>query len=130
MKGRKFIDSTAPIMQDFMPRKFPTQTCRRTDNVTKQLPKQDIKVAQVGRSCTLFGVPQQKQRLVRSQRQNIVAFSPLTRFYHTTLPGEKECLRCSVQMLIDVVSFPDHCGHAQHAAKPFVTLFLLKNFDL
>ena len=27
--------------------------------------------------------------LVRSQRQNIVAFSQLMRFYHTTLPGDK-----------------------------------------
>ena len=42
-----------------------------------------------GRSCTLFGVPQQKQPLVRSQRQNIVAFFRVKRFYHTTLPGDK-----------------------------------------
>ena len=42
-----------------------------------------------GQSCTLFGVPQQKQPLVRSQRQNIAAFSQVTRFYHTALPGDK-----------------------------------------
>ena len=42
-----------------------------------------------GQSCTLFGVPQQKQPLVRSQRQNIAAFSQVTRFYHTTSPSDK-----------------------------------------
>ena len=37
----------------------------------------------------MFDVPQQKQPLVRSQRQNIETFSQLTRFYHTTFPGDK-----------------------------------------
>ncbi len=41
----------------------------------------------------------------------------------------KKCAQCSLQMMIDIVSFLDHRGHVQHAPKPCMTWFLSKNCD-
>ena len=83
MKGRKFIDSTVPSCHgrvQSIPAGGPTTLRSNFRNKHQSCASQ---------SCTLFGFPQQKQPLVRSQRQNIAAFSQVTRFYHTTLPGDK-----------------------------------------
>ena len=108
MKGRKFIDTTIPWTG-------PSHNCRKTDKATRQV--QNSKTGHqsfANRSCTLFGVLQQKQPLVRSQRQNIVAFSQLMRFYHTTLPGDK---RISSRQLANW----RHCAHN--------TAFWMNQFD-
>ena len=52
------------------------------------------------------------------------AFVPSERFLSCNVArGQKNVFettfRCSFQMMIHVVSFRDHHGHCQHAAKPF-----------
>ena len=83
MKGRKFIDSTVPSCHGRV------QSILAGGPTTLRSNFRNKHQSCASQSCTLFGFPQQKQPLVRSQRQNIAAFSQVTRFYHTTLPGDK-----------------------------------------
>ena len=63
----------------------------------------------------MFGVPQPEQPLVRSQRQKNRCLFPIDT---QRCPVTQQCLRCSLQMLINVVLFLAHCGHVQHKPSP------------
>ena len=85
MAGRKFIDSTVPVMKDFMPWMVQSILAGGPTTLRSNFRNRISKVGLV--QCSVSR--NKKQPLVRSQRQNIGTFSQLTRFYHTTLPGDK-----------------------------------------
>ena len=87
-----------------------------------------------GQSCTLLVVVQQKHRVMRWQRQKNSPFYLWCGMQGWPWPWPWPCFAqccgvttkyvlCSLQKLINVVSFYDHCRQTQHAATPFMTFF-------